>query len=237
MSRFTHPHAHPDDPHYVNRAGWLRAAVLGANDGIVSISAMLAGVASAGSDGRHLLVAGIAALAAGALSMAAGEYVSVSSQSDIERADMHRERAAIEDNPHIEEEELCAIYIDRGLNPETAAQVARELHAHDALGAHMRDELGLSEVHSARPLQAALASGATFTGAGLVPLLTAVLAPQARVVETLVVVTLIALAALGALGARAGGAPLGRAMARVTLWGAVAMSVTSLIGRLAGVIA
>lgn len=237
MSRFTHPHAHPDDPHFVTRTGWLRAAVLGANDGIVSISAMLAGVAASGSDTRHILLAGIAGLTAGALSMAAGEYVSVSSQADVERADELRERAALEDNPHLEEEELTAIYVDRGLAPETAAQVARELHEHDALAAHMRDELGLSEVHSANPLQAALASGLTFTSAGAVPLLAAALAPAQTVSITLTVVTLLALAALGAIGARAGGAPIWPAILRVTVWGAVAMAVTSVIGRLAGVVA
>lgn len=237
MSRYTHPHAHPDDPHYVTRTGWLRAAVLGANDGIVSIAAMLAGVAASGADTRHILLAGIAGLTAGALSMAAGEYVSVSSQADVERADEAREAAALEDNPHIEEEELQAIYVDRGLAPETAAQVARELHAHDALAAHMRDELGLSEMHGANPLQAAFASGLTFTVAGAIPLLAAALAPAALVTETLIVVTLLALGALGALGARAGGAPIWPAVIRVTVWGAIAMAVTSVIGRVAGVIA
>lgn len=234
MSRLTHPSAHPDDPHYITRTGWLRAAVLGANDGIVSISSMIAGVAAAGSDLRHVLLAGIAGLAAGALSMAAGEYVSVSSQSDVERADMARERAALEQTPEVEEEELARIYEGRGLSPETAAQVARELHEHDALGAHMRDELGLSEVHTANPLQAAFASAVTFLVAGAVPLLAAVLAPAGQEAVVVTVVTLLALSVLGAVGARAGGAPMMPAVIRVTVWGAVAMAVTSLVGRLVG---
>ena len=234
MSRLTHPSAHPDDPHYITRTGWLRAAVLGANDGIVSISSMIAGVAAAGSDLRHVLLAGIAGLAAGALSMAAGEYVSVSSQSDVERADMARERAALEQTPEVEEEELARIYEGRGLSPETAAQVARELHEHDARGAHMRDELGLSEVHAANPLQAAFASAVTFLAAGAVPLLAAVLAPARQAAVVVTVVTLLALSVLGAIGARAGGAPMMPAVIRVTVWGAVAMAVTSLVGRLVG---
>ncbi|AXC49259.1 VIT family protein [Paracoccus suum] len=235
MSIHTHPHAHPHDPHYITRTGWLRAAVLGANDGIVSISAMLVGVASAGADTPHVLLAGIAGLTAGALSMASGEYVSVSSQADIERADMKRERRALRQNPQVEEEELQRIYVTRGLHPDTAAQVARELHDHDALAAHMRDELGLSDVHAANPLQAALASGATFTVAGAVPLLAAVLAPAGAQTPVVLVVTLLALAVLGAIGARAGGAPIWPGIARVTVWGAVAMGVTAMIGRLVGI--
>lgn len=235
MSIHTHPSAHPDDPHYITRSGWLRAAVLGANDGIVSISSMVAGVAAAGAGPGHVLLAGVAGLTAGALSMAAGEYVSVSSQSDIERADMKREKAALRDNPHVEEEELRAIYEKRGLTPETAQVVARELHEHDALAAHMRDELGLSEVHAANPMQAALASAATFTVAGGVPLLAAVLAPEGQVLRVLLPVTLLALAVLGAIGARAGGAPIARAVRRVVIWGVFAMAVTAGIGRLVGV--
>lgn len=234
MSIHTHPHAHPDDPHYITRSGWLRAAVLGANDGIVSISSLLAGMASSGSAAGTILLAGVAGLAAGALSMAAGEYVSVSSQSDIERADMKREKAALRNNPHIEEEELRRIYEARGLAPETARIVARELHEHDALAAHMRDELGLSDVHAANPMQAALASAATFTVAGGLPLLAAVLAPEGQVLRVLLPVTLLALALLGAIGAWAGGAPMGRAVARVMTWGVFAMAVTALIGRLIG---
>lgn len=235
MSIHTHPHAHPDDPHYITRSGWLRAAVLGANDGIVSMSSLLAGMASSGADAGTVLLAGAAGLAAGALSMAAGEYVSVSSQRDIERADTRRESAALNANPHVEEEELRAIYEARGLTPDTARIVARELHEHDALGAHLRDELGLHEMHSANPVQAALASAATFSVAGGVPLLATALAPEGLMLAVLLPVTLLALGLLGAVGARAGGAPIARAVRRVVLWGIFAMAVTALIGRVVGV--
>lgn len=224
-----------DEPHFVNRAGWLRAAVLGANDGIVSVSALIVGVAAADPSPRAVLLAGLAGLSAGAMSMAAGEYVSVSSQSDIERADLARERHELEVNAAAEEAELAAIYESRGLTPQTAAQVARELTAHDALDAHMRDELGLSEIHAANPLQAAFASGVTFTVAGAVPVLAAVLAPQGAVIPVVVAVTLVALFVLGMLGARAGGAPVLRAGLRVLFWGAAAMAVTAGIGKLFGV--
>lgn len=229
------PSLHPDDPHYLHRSGWLRAAVLGANDGIVSISSLLVGVGSADSRPEIVLLAGVAGLVAGAMSMAAGEYVSVSSQADIERADMEREARALEDAPEEELKELAAIYVSRGLKPETAVTVARELTEHDALGSHMRDELGLSEVHSANPLQAALASGVTFTVAGAVPLIGAVLAPSGAIVITVLVVTLFALVALGALGARAGAAPVVPATVRVVGWGAFAMAVTAGIGKLFGI--
>ena len=235
MTENTHPSAHPDDPHFISRAGWLRAAVLGANDGIVSVSSLLTGVAAAGTDRHGILLAGVAGLTAGALSMAAGEYVSVSSQSDIERADMAREANALETDPETELAELAEIYVERGLTPETAMRVAEELHAHDALAAHMRDELGLSDVHSARPVQAALASAATFSVAAAVPVLGAVLAPEGRVIAVTLVVTVLALAALGAIGARTGGAPIGPAMARVTIWGIIAMLATAAIGALFGV--
>lgn len=235
MTRHTHPLAHPDDPHYITRSGWLRAAVLGANDGIVSTASILVGVAAAGADAGQVMLAGLAGLTAGALSMAAGEYVSVSSQSDIERADRQRELVALETAPEIEEEELARIYEARGLRPDTAALVARELHAHDALGAHMRDELGLSEFQTARPLQAAVASAATFTVAGAVPLLAAAVAPRAHLLAAVLVVTAVALAALGVIGARAGGAPVGRAVRRVMLWGIFAMAVTAGIGKLIGI--
>lgn len=224
-----------EEPHFVNRAGWLRAAVLGANDGIVSVSALIVGVAAADPSPRAVLLAGLAGLSAGAMSMAAGEYVSVSSQSDIERADLARERHELEVNAEAEEAELAAIYESRGLTPQTAAQVARELTAHDALDAHMRDELGLSEIHAANPLQAAFASGVTFTVAGAVPVLAAVLAPQGAVIPVVVAVTLVALFVLGMLGARAGGAPVLRAGLRVLFWGAAAMAVTAGIGKLFGV--
>ena len=229
------PSLHPDDPHYLHRSGWLRAAVLGANDGIVSISSLLVGVGSADPRPEIVLLAGVAGLVAGAMSMAAGEYVSVSSQADIERADMEREARALKDAPEEELKELAAIYVSRGLKPETALQVAHELTEHDALGSHMRDELGLSEVHSANPLQAALASGVTFTVAGAVPLLGAILAPSGAIVVTVLVVTLFALVALGALGARAGAAPVIPATVRVVGWGVFAMAVTAAIGKLFGI--
>ena len=237
MTLNTHPDAHPHDPHYISRSGWLRAAVLGANDGIVSIGSLIAGVAAAGPGPQAVLIAGVAGLVAGAMSMAAGEYVSVSSQADIERADIHRERRALHADPEIELEELIAIYEARGLAPDTARLVAVELTEHDALGAHLRDELGLSDERSAQPLQAALASGVTFTAAGALPLLAAVFAPQGQQIRTVLIVTLLALALLGALGARAGGAPVRRALVRVLCWGSAAMAVTWGVGVLFGITA
>ncbi|PIE09661.1 MAG: hypothetical protein CSA72_11300 [Rhodobacterales bacterium] len=223
------------DPHYVTRAGWLRAAVLGANDGIVSISALLVGVAAADPGAQAVALAGVAGLVAGALSMAAGEYVSVSSQSDIERADIARERVSLHKNASAEEAELASIYRARGLSDETAAQVARELTDHDALDAHIRDELGLSEVHKANPLQAAFTSAATFSIAGAIPLLAALFAPGGAIIPSVVVATLAALAVLGAVGARAGGAPAGRAVRRVVFWGLAALALTAGVGKLFGV--
>ncbi|GGW44510.1 membrane protein [Gemmobacter lanyuensis] len=224
-----------EELHYLDRAGWLRAAVLGANDGIVSVSSLIVGVAAADPSRISILVAGAAGLAAGAMSMAAGEYVSVSSQSDVERADIARERQALIDTPLAEERELASIYESRGLSPQTAALVARELTEKDALAAHVRDELGLSEVHAANPLQAALASGLTFTAAAAVPLAAAALAPDGMIVPTVVIATLGSLAGLGALGAHAGGAPKLRATSRVLFWGAAAMAITAGVGRLFGV--
>lgn len=224
-----------EELHYINRAGWLRASVLGANDGIVSVSSLIVGVAAADPSPRAILVAGAAGLAAGAMSMAAGEYVSVSSQSDIEHADIAREKQALIDTPEEEEAELASIYQSRGLPPETAALVARELTEVDALGAHVRDELGLSEVHTANPLQAALASGLTFTAAAAFPLAAAILAPSDKVIPAVVITTLICLAGLGALGAQAGGAPKLPATARVLFWGAAAMAITAGVGRIFGV--
>lgn len=224
-----------EELHYVNRSGWLRAAVLGANDGIVSISSLIVGVAAADPRPSAVLTAGIAGLAAGAMSMAAGEYVSVSSQSDIERADLERERKAIIDTPEAEERELASIYESRGLSPQTAALVARELTEKDALGAHVRDELGLSEVHAANPLQAAIASGLTFCVAAALPVVAAVLAPEGRIIPVVVIATLIALAGLGALGAHAGAAPKLPATLRVLFWGAAAMAITAGVGHLFGV--
>ena len=229
------PSAHPDDPHYVHRTGWLRAAVLGANDGIVSVSSLIIGVAAATPEAGPVLVAGVAGLVAGAMSMAAGEFISVSSQADSEAADIRREQQALADMPEHELEELAAIYEARGLTPQTALTVARELSAKDPLGAHVRDELGLAEHLAARPLQAALASGATFSTAAAIPLVAAWLAPAEAIVPVVLAISVVTLAILGALGARAGGAPLLRATLRVVGWGVFAMAVTAAIGSLFGV--
>lgn len=231
----TLPSAHDNEPHFITRSGWLRAAVLGANDGIVSISSLLVGVASADPSPRAVLIAGIAGLTAGAMSMAAGEYVSVSSQSDIERADIAREKRALADDPDREQAELVALYQHRGLSLETAKLVADELTRHDALRSHVRDELGLSEIHAANPLQAALASGATFSIAGGVPLIAAVLSPESYTISVVLTVTVLALAGLGIFGAKTGGAPVGPSLGRVVGWGVFAMLVTAAIGKLFGV--
>lgn len=227
--------AHPDDPHFVHRSGWLRAAVLGANDGIISVASLIIGVAAATPEAGPVLVAGVAALIAGAMSMAAGEYISVSSQADSEKADIAREQEALDATPADEEAELAAIYRARGLSEATAAAVARELTALDPLAAHVRDELGLSEHLAARPLQAAMASGVTFSAAAAVPLLAAWLAPAGAIMVTVVAVSVLALAVLGALGAKAGAAPLVPAMLRVVGWGVFAMAITAAVGRLFGV--
>lgn len=226
---------HPDDPHFITRSNWLRAAVLGANDGIVSVSSLIVGIAAANTDPGTVALAGVAGLAAGAMSMAAGEYVSVSSQTDIERADMIRERGALESDPEGEMHELAKIWQDRGLSPATAEQVARELTEHDALGAHMRDELGLTDALAANPLQAALASGLTFSVAAALPVAASFLAPAGAIIPTVLAVTVLALVLLGAIGARAGGAPMGRAVLRVVVWGVFAMAITAGVGRLFGV--
>lgn len=229
------PTAHPGEPHYVDRSGWLRAAVLGANDGIVSVSSLVVGVAAADPEPSTVLIAGIAGLTAGAMSMAAGEYVSVSSQSDTEQADIEREKRALRDMPEQELQELIEIYQERGLSRPTAEVVAKELTEKDALGTHVRDELGLSDVHAANPMQAALASGATFTVAAAIPVLAAYFAPGSTVILTVLIVTVLALALLGALGAKAGGAPMLPAVFRVVVWGVFAMAVTAAIGSLFGV--
>lgn len=234
MSPLPYQSAH-EELHFINRSGWLRAAVLGANDGIVSVASLIVGVAAADPSPTAVLIAGGAGLAAGAMSMAAGEYVSVSSQSDIERADIARETAALRDTPEEEERELASIFESRGLSQATAALVARELTEKDALGAHVREELGLSEVHAANPLQAALASGLTFSVAAAMPLIAAVLAPAGQVIPVVVGATLVCLALLGALGAQAGGAPKLPATLRVLFWGAAAMAITAGVGRLFGV--
>ncbi|SDM76547.1 Predicted Fe2+/Mn2+ transporter, VIT1/CCC1 family [Methylobacterium phyllostachyos] len=220
--------------HLIDRIGWLRAAVLGANDGLVSTASLIVGVAASAAGAGEVLVAGCAGLVAGAMSMAAGEYVSVSSQADTEHADLARERAELQADPKAEQEELARIYVERGLDDALALQVAEQLMARDALGAHARDELGISEVTSARPVQAALTSAATFSAGAALPLLVAVLSPGAIAVATVSGTSLVFLAGLGALGARAGGAPLFRATARVTFWGALAMAATAGIGSLVG---
>jgi VIT1/CCC1 family predicted Fe2+/Mn2+ transporter len=220
--------------HLVARVGWLRAAVLGANDGIVSTSSLIIGVAAAAARPADIMVAGAAGLVAGAMSMAAGEYVSVSSQSDTELADLARERAELAGDIEAETAELAAIYSARGVDPATADIVARQLMARDALGAHARDELGISDITTARPIQAALTSAATFTAGAALPLAIVVLAPVHLLVAVEAVASLIFLALLGAIGARTGGAPILVATARVTFWGALAMGLTAGIGRLVG---
>jgi VIT1/CCC1 family predicted Fe2+/Mn2+ transporter len=222
--------------HLVARIGWLRAAVLGANDGIVSTASLIVGVAAAAASPSDVLIAGVAALVAGAMSMAAGEYVSVSSQADTEAADLARERGELATQPGFEREELARIYRDRGLETGLAHQVADQLMAKDALGAHARDELGISEVTAARPVQAALTSAATFSVGAALPLLAVVAAPQALIIPAVSATSLVSLAALGAVGARAGGANVWKAMARVTFWGILALVVTAGIGRLFGTV-
>ena len=227
-------HAHPER-HLVERIGWLRAAVLGANDGIVSTASLIVGVAAAASGRNEVLLAGVAGLVAGAMSMAAGEYVSVSSQADTENADIAREKAELATAPEFERAELAAIYRQRGLDEATADKVAEQLMAADALGSHARDELSITHITTARPVQAAFTSAATFTAGAALPLATAWLSPvgQAMMVSV-AVASLIFLALLGAIGARAGGAPVGKATARVAFWGALAMALTAGIGKLAG---
>jgi len=225
----THP-----ERHRVARVGWLRAAVLGANDGLVSTASLVAGVAAANADRSAVLIAGTAGLVAGAMSMAAGEYVSVSSQSDTEKADLARETLELDTQREAEVEELADIYVARGLDPDLARKVALQLMEADALGAHARDELGISEISTARPIQAALTSAVTFAAGAALPLLVAALAPEGALLAWVVALTLAGLAALGLLGARAGGAPLARSAGRVLLWGALAMAVTAAIGRLFG---
>jgi VIT1/CCC1 family predicted Fe2+/Mn2+ transporter len=208
---------------------------MGANDGIVSVASIIVGVAAADPTPRAILIAGAAGLAAGAMSMAAGEYVSVSSQADLEAADIEREKQALQDNPAAEEAELAGIYEARGLSAGTAALVARELTEKDALGAHVRDELGLTDEQAAQPLLAAVTSAITFSAFAAIPLIAAWVAPADRVIPVVVVVTLIALTVLGALGAVAGGARIGPAALRVVIWGGLAMAVTAGVGRLFGV--
>lgn len=230
MSRLSH-----SEIHMVHRIGWLRAAVLGANDGILSTSSLVVGVAAAGTGRTEVLVAALAGLVAGAMSMAAGEYVSVSSQTDAENADLDKERKELAEMPEAELEELTRIYQERGLTRDLAQQVAAQLTAQDALGAHARDELGISETVTSHPVQAAVVSALTFAAGAVVPLIVALLAPPAQIVVFVVVATLLALAVLGGLGASAGGAGILRGAMRVTLWGVLAMGATALVGTLFGV--
>jgi VIT1/CCC1 family predicted Fe2+/Mn2+ transporter len=232
MSRLSH-----SEIHMVHRIGWLRAAVLGANDGLVSTASLVVGVAAAGSGKPEVLIAGLAGLVAGAMSMAAGEYVSVSSQTDAEQADLLRETRELADTPEAEFEELTRIYVDRGLDRDLAEKVAHQLTERDALGSHARDELGISETVTAHPVQAALVSAATFAVGAVVPLIIAVLAPASQITLIVAIATLAALALLGGLGASAGGAGILKGAWRVTFWGALAMAATAGVGMLFGVVA
>lgn len=222
------------ESHLVARIGWLRAAVLGANDGIVSTASLILGVAASGADRAAILVAGVAGLVAGAMSMAAGEYVSVSSQSDTEQADLARERGELEAGPEAELEELAAIYMERGLDKETARKAAAQMMAHDAIGTHARDELHITEITTARPVVAGLTSAATFTVGAALPLLLAAVLPLSMIVAGEAIGSLVFLALLGAIGARAGGSAMLRPVLRVVFWGALAMAMTAGIGRLFG---
>ncbi|WP_145222905.1 VIT1/CCC1 transporter family protein [Planctomycetes bacterium TBK1r] len=225
------------ETHRTDRIGWLRAAVLGANDGIVSTASLVVGVAAAESNHNNIMIAGAAGMVAGAMSMAAGEYVSVSSQSDTENADIAREREELASTPIAELDELAAIYVERGLDEALARQVAQQLTAHDALGAHARDELGISEITTARPVQAALASAASFAVGATLPLAAAFFSPEKMISVIVTVLSLLFLALLGGVSANAGGAPVSNAVARVTFWGALAMAATAGIGMLFGVAA
>jgi len=232
MSRL---HTHTEN-HLVERIGWLRAAVLGANDGIIATASLIVGVAAAAATQHDVLIAGVAGLVAGAMSMAAGEYVSVSSQADTERADLAREAAELSGNPEFELQELSEIYVKRGVDEALARQVAQQLMAKDALTAHARDELGISEITTARPVQAALTSAAMFTVGAAMPLLMVVLSPANLLVPVVSAASLGFLALLGAMGAKAGGANILRATARVTFWGALALALTAGIGKLFGTV-
>ena len=222
------------ESHLISRIGWRRAAVLGANDGIVSTASLIVGVAAANAAATDVVVAGVAGLVAGAMSMAAGEYVSVSSQADTEQADLSRERAELATQPDFERDELAQIYVARGVEPDLALQVADQMMAKDALGAHARDELGISEATTARPIQAALASAAAFSVGAAMPLAMVLIAPTARLVPVVSIASLLFLALLGAVGAKAGGANALKASARVTFWGALAMALTAGIGAAIG---
>lgn len=230
MSRLSH-----SEVHMVHRIGWLRAAVLGANDGLVSTSSLVVGVAAAGSGQTEVLIAALAGLVAGAMSMAAGEYVSVSSQTDAEKADVARETRELAETPEAELEELTQIYVGRGLDRELAEKVAVQLTERDALGTHARDELGISETVTAHPVQAAIVSALTFAVGAVIPLIVALLAPPIQITLVVAVSTIVGLAVLGGLGASAGGAGIVRGALRVTVWGALAMAATAAVGMLFGV--
>ncbi len=230
MSRLSH-----SEVHMVHRIGWLRAAVLGANDGLVSTASLVVGVAAAGSGRPEILIAGLAGLVAGAMSMAAGEYVSVSSQTDAEQADIARETRELRETPEAELDELTRIYVARGLDDGLARQVAIQLTEKDALGAHSRDELGISETVTAHPIEAALVSAATFAVGAVVPLIIAALVPAAQITLVVAVTTLVALSVLGGLGASVGGAGIVKGAIRVTFWGALAMAATAAVGMIFGV--
>lgn len=223
------------DSHYIHRSNWLRAAVLGANDGIISVSSLAIGVAAASSTSEPVILATVAALVAGALSMAAGEYVSVSSQTDIETADIARERVELKEMPEEELQMLAKIYEERGLKKETALQVALELTNHDVLGAHVRDELGITEISQANPIQAALASGSAFTVGGILPLLVVLFAPVKEMEYWLYGFTIIFLIILGAFAAKTGGSKISKAIIRITIWGTIAMGLSAFVGYLFGV--
>lgn len=223
------------DSHYIHRSNWLRAAVLGANDGIISVSSLAIGVAAASSTSEPIILATVAALVAGALSMAAGEYVSVSSQTDIETADIAREKIELREMPEMELQMLAKIYENRGLKKETALQVAAELSEHDALGAHVRDELGINEMSQANPIQAALASGSAFTVGGVLPLLVVLFAPVEKMEYWLYGFTIIFLIILGAFAAKTGGSSIPKAIIRITIWGTIAMGLSAFVGYLFGV--
>lgn len=223
--------------HRTDRIGWLRAAVLGANDGIVSTASLVVGVAAARAADSEILVAGVAGLVAGAMSMAAGEYVSVSSQADTEMADLERERKELATDDKFEHEELATIYVKRGLDQALAKQVAEQLMAHDALATHARDELGISDLTTARPVQAAFASAGTFAAGAAMPLLTVLISPRTALIPVVIATSLFFLALLGGLGAQAGGAPVAKAALRVTFWGALAMALTAGVGALFGIAA
>jgi vacuolar iron transporter family protein len=224
------------ESHLMDRIGWLRAAVLGANDGILSTASIVSGMAAGGASREAILLAGLAGLVAGATSMATGEYVSVSSQSDTEKADLAREKRELEQNPEFEREELAQMYVVRGVEPHLARQIAGQLMARDALGVHARDELGISDVTVAKPIQAALVSAASFICGAIVPLVVAILSPPTMITEVVIGTTLISLAALGVLGAKTGGAGVLKPTLRVLFWGALSLGLTTLVGMLFGIV-